>query len=434
VSRRRSILLDLGPLREFRDFRIVWLGQLVSNVGRQVTLVALPYQLYILTRSPLAIGALAVVQLVPLLTITLFGGAIADAVDRRRLLLLTQSGLMVTSGCFAILATVATPPIVLIYLVALLAGIVSAVDQPARSSAMYRLVPREQMGKTIALAQAGFQLASVTGPALGGVLIALLGLPVAYAVDSATFGVSVVALLFISPIPPIGQAARPGLAAVREGLRYVRQIPAILGTFVIDLDAMVFGLPVALFPILAVDVYGVGAAGVGLMTSAVAAGALVGALLTGWVSRVRYQGRAVIWAVLAWGLAITLFGLVTFSFPLALLLLAAAGAADLVSAVFRGTILQAGVPEHLRGRLSAIHLMVVTGGPRIGDLEATGVAALVSTQFSVVSGGVLCMLGVALVARRFPQLARYDGFAAARTEQEHAVGTETEAAGAAPAG
>jgi MFS family permease len=276
------------------------------------------------------------------------------------------------------------------------------------------LVPRAEMGEAISLSQAGFQLSSVAGPAIGGVLIATLGLPAAYAADALTFGAAILALLAIAPMPPIGLVARPGLEAIREGLRYVRGVPAILGTFVIDLNAMIFGLPVALFPILALEVFHVGAAGVGLMTSAVAVGALIGALLTGWVARVRLQGRAVLVAVAVWGIAIACFGLVTASFPLALLFLAIAGAADVISAVFRGTILQTGVPERLRGRLSAIHIMVVTGGPRIGDLEATAVAALVNTQFSVVSGGLLCLVGVGVVALRIPQLTHYDGWAAAK--------------------
>ncbi len=413
VNRLRGLIVDTGPLRRHRDFRLIWTGQVISNIGRQITLVALPYQLYVLTGSPLAIGGLAIVQLIPLLTLSLWGGAVADAVDRRRLLLLTQTGLLFCSTALALIAGLPDPSILLIYGVALVAGMISAIDQPARSSAIFRLVPRSEMGEAISLSQAGFQLSSVIGPAIGGVLIAAFGLRAAYATDAVTFGASILALLLIAPMPPIGQAARPGMKAVREGLQYVRGMPAILGTFVIDLDAMIFGLPVALFPILAINVFHVGAAGVGLMTSAVAVGALIGALLTGWVARVRLQGRAVLIAVAVWGIAIACFGLVTVSFPLALLFLAIAGSADVISAVFRGTILQTGVPENLRGRLSAIHIMVVTGGPRLGDLESTAVAALVGTQFSVVSGGLLCLVGVGVVARKFPQLTHYDGWVAA---------------------
>src|SRR5262249_31255181 len=203
------------------------------------------------------------------------------------------------------------------------------------------------------------------------------------------------------------------LAAVREGLSDARSNRVILATFVIDLNAMIFGLPVAPCPILSLDVFHTGAAGVGLMTAAPAFGALVGALLTGWVHRVRRQGVAVIVAVLIWGLAITAFGLSGFSFAVALVFLAIAGAADMFSAIFRGTILQTGVPDALRGRLSALHLMVVTGGPRIGDLESTAVAAAIGAQLSVITGGLLCVFGLLGVVWFFPELARYDAQAAA---------------------
>jgi hypothetical protein len=403
------MLLDLEPLRRDRDYRYLWSGQVLSAIGREVTRIALPYQVYVMTRSPLAIGAIALVELVPLLLFSLAGGAIADAVDRRRLLIVTQIVLAGTSAALVVLALMPEPPLLALYGIAFIAASVSAVDRPARVSAIPRLVPRERLPAAISINQVGFQTAAVSGPAIGGVVIATLGLPAAYLLDALSFGAALAGLLLIRPIPPLGEAMRPGFAAVVEGFRFVRKVPVILSTFVIDLDAMIFGMPVALFPILALDVFHAGPAGVGLLTAAPAAGALVGALLTGWVNRVRYRGRAVIGSVLVWGLAITGFGLATFSFPLALALLAIAGAADMYSAVFRGTILQLATPDALRGRLAAMHLMVVTGGPRIGDLEATAVAAAVNASFSAWSGGLACVLGVFLVAWRFPQLAAYDG-------------------------
>lgn len=326
---------------------------------------------------------------------------------------MTQVGLAAASGILAWLAALRSPPVVALYAVAFAAAAISAIDQPARTSAIPRLVPRDHLAPAIAINQAGFQTAAVVGPALGGLLIASIGLPAAYAVDAVTFGASLAALLAIAPIPPVHDAARPGLAAVLEGLRFVRRMPAILATFVVDLDAMIFGMPEALFPVLALGVFHAGPLGVGLLTAAPAAGALAGALLTGWVGRVRMQGRAVVYAVGVWGLAITGFGLATFSFPLALLLLAVAGGADVLSAVFRSTILQMATPDGLRGRVSALHLMVVTGGPRVGDMEAAGVAGLVGAQASVVSGGVLCLLGLAVVAWRLPQLWGYHALAGA---------------------
>jgi ENTS family enterobactin (siderophore) exporter len=220
-----------------------------------------------------------------------------------------------------------------------------------------------------------------------------------------TFVASLAALVAIRPVPPYPDAARPGLAAIAEGLRFARQRRAILGSFVIDLDAMIFGMPTSLFPVLALDVFKTGPAGFGLLAAAPAVGAFLGALLSGWVSTVTRTGRAVVASVVGWGLAITAFGLVTFSFPLALLFLAAAGAADVFSAVFRSMLVQLETPDNLRGRILSIHGLVVTSGPRLGDMEAAGVAALVGPQIAVVSGGVLCLLGVIAVVRWFPELA-----------------------------
>ena len=364
------------------------------------------------------IGALAVVQLIPLLTFSMVGGTIADTVERRRLLIITQSSLLACSASLALIATLAAPPILLIYAVAFLAGAISAVDQPARSSATYRVVPREELPWAISISQVSWSTSSVVGPAFGGVLIAAVGLPAAYATDALTFAVSIMTLLALAPLPPLGGATKFSIGAIREGLRYARQTRVLLATFVVDLDAMIFGMPVALFPILSLDVFHAGPEGVGLMTAAPAAGALLGALFTGWVHRVRFQGRAVIAAVAVWGLAIAAFGLSTFSLPLALLFLAIAGAADMFSAIFRSTILQVRLPDHLRGRLSALHLTVVTGGPRLGDLEATAVAAAVNAPFSAVTGGLLCVLGLVAVAWRFPELAAYDAHRASEDAAE----------------
>ena len=406
-GRLRGILLDVDPLRRDRDFRFLWIGQIISGVGRQVTVVALPFQLYVLTGSTLAVGLLALVQLVPILAFALGGGAVADAVDRRRLLLITQLGLAGAAGSLFLLASSPTAPIWGYYVVAFVAAGLGAVDQPARSSAVPRLVPRERLPAAIALNQLGFQVMAVAGPALGGILIAWVGVAAAFAFDAVTFAAAIVALLLIAPIPPHPGAARPSLATVKEGLRFVRRRRIILSTFVIDFVAMVFGMPTSLFPALALDVFGVGAAGLGLMAAAPAAGALVGATLTGWVGGIQRPGRAVIVAVAAWGLAITAFGLSTWSFALALVFLALAGAADVISAVLRSAIVQLETPDEIRGRVIGVHILVVTSGPRLGDAEAAAVAAVAGPQFSVVSGGILCLVGLAEVVRRFPELRAY---------------------------
>ena len=407
-ARARGLLVDISPLRLDRDFRLLWLGQVVSTLGRQVTVVVLPYQLYVLTGSPLSIGLLALVQLVPILVFSLGGGALADACDRRRLLILTLTGLMACSVALFAISLLPSPPVPLLYVIAAISAGIGAVDQPARSSATPRLVPRERLTAAIALGQLSFQASGVAGPALGGLILAGIGIAPGYLFDAMTFAAVLVSLLLMAPIPPTPGARRPGLAAVGEGLRFAAARPAILGSFVIDLNAMIFGMPSALFPLLALDVFKVGPAGVGLLTAAPAAGALIGAVLTGWTTRVRRVGLAVIASVVVWGLAITGFGLALFSFPLALLLLAVAGAADVISAVFRSTLLQVMAPDELRGRLSAIHILVVTSGPRLGDAEASAVAALAGAQVSAISGGLLSLAGLAVVAWAFPALRAFD--------------------------
>ena len=406
-GRVRRLFLDTAPLRLDRDYRWLWSGQVVNGIGNQITRIALPYQVYVLTGSTLAIAALTLFQLVPILLFALGAGSLADAVDRRRVLLATQAGMAGCSLVLVLLALTGGPPVPALFAVAFVAAGLSAVDQPARASAIPRLVPPERLPSAIALNQLNFQMGSIVGPAVGGILIATVGLAGAYAVDLVSFIASFAALLAIRPLPPLSAAARPGLEAIREGLRFVRSRRAILGSFVIDLNAMIFGMPIALFPVLALDVFETGPAGFGLMAAALGVGAFLGALFSGWVSSVQRTGRAILVAVAVWGLAITAFGLVTVSFPLALVCLAVAGAADVFSAVFRSTLVQLETPDALRGRVTSIHILVVTGGPRLGDIEAAVVAALTTPQFAVVSGGIACVLGVAVVARRFPELATH---------------------------
>jgi MFS family permease len=240
------------------------------------------------------------------------------------------------------------------------------------------------------------------------VLIETTGVASAFAFDVLTFIAAIGALLVIAPIPPHAGTAKPSLRAVGEGLSFARARRIVLATFVIDLDAMVFGMPSSLFPQLALTVFNAGAAGYGLLTAAPALGALLGASLTGWIGRIRRPGRGVVVAVAAWGVAIAGFGLLTVSFPLALAYLAIAGAADVMSAVLRSSIVQLETPDRLRGRLMSIHTLVVTSGPRVGDAEAAAVAAVAGPQFSVVSGGLLCLAGLLAVLRRFPELLAYE--------------------------
>jgi MFS family permease len=403
-------VLDLSPLWDSPPFRMLWLGEVVSHVGRHITVVALPFQIYELTGSPLAVGLIGLAQVVPLVVLSPVGGALADAMDRRKLMLLTQSGLVVTSLLFIGGAVMERPPLWFLYSVAAASAALTALDSPARIAAIPNLVGKERLSAALALNQVLFQVSDIAGPAIGGLLIARAGLVWAYAADALSFLAAIAAIVALPRLPPQRAEDEPpvrGFDAIRQGFRYLRGRRVLQSTFLVDLDAMIFGMPRALFPVLALDVFRVGPQGLGLLYAAPAAGALVGALLTGWVRHVLHQGRAVLWAVTVWGLAIVAFGLSTEAFLLSLRLHALAGAADVISAIFRGTILQEAVPDSLRGRLSSIHFMVVVGGPRLGDLEAGAVAQFTSPMFSVVSGGAACVAGVALLALLVPQFARY---------------------------
>jgi MFS family permease len=410
---RPRLLADLTPLRVSRDYRLLFTGNAVSYLGRQLTVVAIPFQVFTITDSSLAVGMIGLATVVPLVTFSLAGGAIADAVDRRKLLLVTQLLSAATSAGLALNAMSASPRLWPIYLLAALSAGLAGVDLPARNAMIPNLVGRQLYPSAAALGQIQFQIGQVAGPALAGVIISQVSLAAAYWIDVASFGAAVVALLLIAPQPPEGGGTRASLSSVAEGLRYVRGRKLLLGTFLIDIDAMVFGMPRALFPALGTGFFGGGAATVGLLYAAPGAGALVGALFPGWVGGVRRQGRAVIISVIVWGAAIAVFGLVPW-LAVGLFMLALAGAADVVSAVFRNTILQLSVPDGLRGRLSSVHIAVVTGGPQLGDAEAGAVAALTTPRFSVVSGGVACIVGVLALVRWVPELARYDALAETR--------------------
>ena len=414
------IAADLTPLRASRDMRLLVAGTIVSGLGTQATLVALPYQIYVETRSAFMTGLLGAVEIVPLVSMSLFGGALADRHDRRRILLAVQGALVVTAGLLALLAFLGSPPIVALYVLGgLLAGF-AAVQNVVRSAILPNLVAPALVNPAIALNFGLTQLTYVVGPGLGGLMIGLAGVGAAYTVQAVTCLAMVAAAAAMSPQPPIGRTGAEPQAVLRsiaEGLRFVRGNQALLGSFAIDLLAMTFGMPRALFAVLAVSVYGAGAEGTGLLYAAVAAGATVAALLTGWIAHARRLGRIVIWAVGVWGAAIALAGLAG-SIWIAAALLAVAGAADSVSAVCRSAINQNVTPDHLRGRMSSVFMLVVASGPRLGDVEAGSVAALGGARFSVVSGGVACLAGVALFVVLFPALARYDAaeHGAARAE------------------
>ncbi|HEX6230970.1 MAG TPA: MFS transporter [Actinomycetota bacterium] len=404
----RGLAVDVSPLRASRDFRRIWLGMLVSELGYQFALVATYVQVTELTGQPAAVGAIGLFGFVALVIGTIVGGTFVDAYDRRTILIFSQMGYMVGSGALLAGALHGHPPVAVVYGAVALIAAVSAIDLPTRSAMTPRLVTREHLPSALALTQVVWNGTALLGPALAGVVIARLGLAWAYAIDVVTYVAMLAAAISIGRLPPDRTTRTTGgLAAVREGLAYLRGRRVLQSTFAIDIVAMVFGMPRALFPILVVTQFGRGAGVVGLLFAAPAVGAVVGALTTGWVGRVRHQGRAVIWAVVVWGAGIAAFGLVGDNLWLALFLLAVAGAADVISAVFRNVILQLSVPDSLRGRLSGFHILVVTGGPRLGDLEAGLVAQAFTPTVSVVSGGLLCMAGAGVLAWLVPAFRRY---------------------------
>jgi MFS family permease len=405
----RRIPIDVEPLRVSRDFRLIWSGLFVSELGYQFTLVAIFVQIYALTHSAAAVGLTGLFSFLALLLGSVISGAVVDAYDRRTLLMIAQVGFALGSAILLGGALWGHPPVWLIYLAASIQAMVSTIDSPTRQAMTPRLVGADLMPSAAALNQVVWNGVGLLGPALGGIVIVRLGLPWAYGIDLVTYGVMFVVVLMIARMPPgtdEGPPVSTGWTAVREGFSFVRASRLLQSTFTIDLFAMIFGLPRVLFPLVAVTRFH-NPEVVGLLFSAPAAGAVVAAITSGWVHQVRRQGIAIIIAVTLWGGAIVMFGLAGDALVLSLALLAFAGAADVISAIFRNTILQLAAPEELRGRLSAIHILVVTGGPRLGDLEAGLVAQWFSPTISIVSGGLLCIVGAGVVAVGYPELRRY---------------------------
>jgi len=405
---RQLFLPDLTPLRESRSFRLLWLGQLISLSGSQLRLVALPYQIFLLTGSSFAVGLIGVFQAVPLLVLSLFGGVIADAVDRRRLLLITQVGLAMVSLALAIATQAGAASVPLLYVLTAIGACFSALDNPTRASLAPTLVERRLIRAAMALNQTIFQFALVFGSVLAGVVIGRFGLSGAYWLDVVSFVAAFIAVWMIRTPPRVRAERQPVLKALVEGVRYLGATRILLATMSLDFLATFFGSPRALFPYYAERVFHVGPEGLGLLYASMGAGALVAAVASGWTARVKRQGLTVLVAVAVWGLSIAVFGVLDERwFLLALLLLAIANGADTVSSIFRGTILQLIVPDALRGRLNAINIMFVLGGPQLGQFESGAVAAVWSPAASVVSGGVACVASVFAVALWIPEIIRY---------------------------
>ncbi len=398
--------IDLRPLRR-RHFRNLWLGQAISSIGAEIATVAVPYQAYTLTHSTAVVGLLGLASLVPLLLVPLVGGALADAVDRRTVLLRTETGMAIVATLFLANSLLAHPRVWALFVLQALAVAIFSLGRPAMATLTPRLVPDEELEAAMAVENVYGSLAAVGGPAVGGLLIAAAGVPWTYGIDLATYSASFVALALLPRLAPAENVERPSLQSIVEGFRFLISRQALLGIFAVDASAMVFGMPSALFPAIALHRLGGNAATVGYLYAAPYAGALIGSLVSGWTSQVRRQGLAVTVAACAWGVAIAAFGFATTLWP-ALVLLAVAGCADFFSAVLRSTMLVRVTPAHLLGRLSGIEFAQVASAPNLGDVEAGVLASLTSIRFSVVSGGVLCVVGCVAAALALPGFLHYD--------------------------
>lgn len=397
-----------GPLAalQYRDFRLYWAGQLLSMLGTRMQAAAIAWHVYALTSSAYALGALGLVRVVPLVLFALLGGVLADALDRRRLMLGGQvlMGLIAAGLGFWTLAGLrAVWPL---YAVAALNAAVIAIEGPARQSIIPALVPRERLANAVSLNSITSQLASIGGPALMGVVLShSIGL--VYCLNAASFVGIIGALMLIRTPPRDGPAPRISLHAALEGLRFVRGSRLLVALMLLDFLATFFSSATALLPIYAREILRVGPQGYGWLVAAPSAGALLGAVGMALAPPIRRQGRVVLWAVLAYGVATVLFGL-SHSFGLCMLALAGTGAADTVSTVLRQTIRQLSTPDALRGRMTSVNMLFFQGGPQLGELEAGLVAGWLGAPFSVISGGAACVLTVLAVARRAPWLAAYE--------------------------
>lgn len=405
----KRLLPDVGPARQSPAFRRLLAGGLLSSLGSSMTEFAVVLQVWELSRSSLDVGLLGL-TFVPVLIIGLLGGAIADVADRRKLTLATSVGLMAVSAAFAAQAYAQFGQLWLLYLLAMVQAVLQAISAPASRTFLPRLVRSDQLTAAIALNTLSGRITMLAGPALAGVIAAAFGLRMCYAVDAVSFVASLYATARLPAMRPQSAPAAPSaprrLRAAAEGLRFIRRRPVLVAAFLTDLDAMLLGLPVAIFPALNAAHFGGRPQTLGLLNAAVGVGGLLSAAMSGPTGRLSRPGRGLLAGTMIWGAAIACFGLAR-SLPLALVLLAVAGAADTLTVTFRGSIVQTLTPDEFRGRVSSVEYIIGTGGAPLGNVETGTVAALTTPAFSAVSGGIGCLAAAALIALLFPALTRY---------------------------
>jgi MFS family permease len=417
------MLIDLTPLRISRDYRLLFFGQLISAFGTAMSFVVVPVQVYQLTGSTLLVGLLSASEFVLILLMAFVGGAYADFIDKRRMLRLTEIGQTLVTATLVFNATLARPQVWLLFVCAALHAGLAALQRPSFEALMQKIVTPDLMASISALNSLRWNVTTILGPSLAGIILARFGAGTAYSIDLLTFIASLTAVFLIRATPaPKQTEERPTLKSVVEGVHYAWRRKELLGTYLIDMNAMFFGMPTALFPAVAANF---GAETVGLFYAAPSVGALLATLTSGWAKRVHRHGLYVSLAAALWGVAMIFFGFAN-NLYVALFCLALAGGFDMISGVFRMTIWSQTIPHHLRGRLAGLEMISYTSGPKLGDAEAGLVAALFSVRTSVVSGGILCVLGTIIISALIPQFLRYDGREGVKQKEIEEALRETE--------
>ncbi len=404
----KAVVADIQPLRFSAHYRRLWAGLTVSQLGQQMTAVAVAYQVWSLTRSSFAVGLIGAFAVVPLIVFGLYGGTLVDRFDRRLVAIVSSTGLWLLSLVLVVQAVLGLDQVWLLYVVVGAQSACFAVNNPARQTIVPRLLPPRLLPAANALTTLSFNLGFTVGPLAGGALIAVSnGFALPYAIDAVTFLAALYALWRLPPVPPERVVRQSGLRSMLEGFRFLRARTNVLMTFLVDMCAMVLAQPRALFPELADTVYGGGARTLGLLQAAPAIGAIMAGVSSGWLGRIRRQGLAILVCVVGYGASVAAFGLAG-SLWVGVFFLALSGAFDMVSAAFRTTILQVAAPDEMRGRLQGVFIVVVAGGPRLGDMTAGTLGSLFGPTIAVIAGGCACMAATAALAVRFPGFARYD--------------------------
>jgi len=401
----RKFAIDLTPLKKYRDFRLLWSAGLFSYFGSMITFVALPFQVKELTNSYWAVGLIGAVEIIPLIIFGLYGGVLADYVDRKKMIWLTEFGTLVATAVLLLNSLREKPSVILIFAIAAIFAALSGLKRPSQDAILPRLVNHDDLPSASALMSLRWQFGGIVGPSAGGIIIASYGAGMGYFVDCCTFIISLALLWRVRSVPPLGKTTPPSVAALMEGIRYAYNRKDLLGTYVVDLAAMFFAMPMALFPFWA-DAIGAPYA-LGFFYSSITIGAVLVTLLSGWMRNYPHHGRAVVIGALGWGVAIVVAGS-TDSLTLVIASLIIAGAFDQVSALFRGFIWNQSIPDELRGRLAGIEMLSYLLGPLGGQARAGGMAAMTSLRTSIVGGGLLCIGFVAAISSIMPKFRSYD--------------------------